>query len=241
MELKDRLRELRGNITQTDCANNIGVSPANYTKWEKGVAPTYKVLIQIADYYNVSLDYLTGRTNYKNPEYKELCEDTGLTENALKGLQLIRESSEHNSVDILRALNYLLERELDDEVQAALAEYQLCADKYYMYEYFPDGESKFALSTLLFYIANDLNSKADDDFYDFYRELAHKRSSYLDHSERIKEDYRDSRLIRSIRTLEERFIDEILPNEILPTLRSNYVFDINLFKSLNNTDLNHKK
>ena len=231
MELKDRLRELRGNITQTDCANNIGVSPANYTKWEKGVAPTYKVLIQIADYYNVSLDYLTGRTNYKNPEYKELCEDTGRTENALKGLQLIRESSELNSVDLLGALNFLLERELDERVQTALEEYQFCADKCYMYEYFPREEDNvFALSTLLFYIANNLNGTVDDEFYNFYREIAYKRASDL-RQDSMKEDLRNARLMDSVRALEKKYLNEI-PNEILPFLRVSYINYITLFKRL---------
>ena len=85
MELKDRLRELRGKITQIECANNIGVSPVNYSKWERGLTiPDYKTLIRIADYHNVSLDYLTGRVDYEDLSYRAACEQTGLTENAIK-------------------------------------------------------------------------------------------------------------------------------------------------------------
>lgn len=85
MKLKDRLRELRGNITQTQFAKNIGVTAGNYSKWERGeTIPDYKTLIRIANYHNVSLDYLTGRTNYKDTDYKNTSIDTGLTENAIK-------------------------------------------------------------------------------------------------------------------------------------------------------------
>lgn len=85
MELKDRLQELRGNISQRKCAENLGVRFANYNKWEKGTnIPNYRTLIQIADYYNVTLDYLTGRVNYNDKSYKNACEQTGLTENAIK-------------------------------------------------------------------------------------------------------------------------------------------------------------
>ena len=85
MELKDRLRELRGKITQIECANNLGVKFANYNKWENGIStPNYKILIKIADYYNVSLDYLTGRVDYEDLSYRAACEQTGLTENAIK-------------------------------------------------------------------------------------------------------------------------------------------------------------
>lgn len=72
MELKDRLRELRGNMSQADCAAELGVPLANYNKWENGVNPSIKVLCQIADYYNITLDYLVGRTNVKDINYKDI-------------------------------------------------------------------------------------------------------------------------------------------------------------------------
>lgn len=85
MELKDRLQELRGDITRTDCANSIGILPHNYSRWERGISnPDYKTLIQIADYYDVSLDYLTGRTDFKNADYQQITIETGLTENTIK-------------------------------------------------------------------------------------------------------------------------------------------------------------
>ena len=85
MELKDRLRELRGKKSQRQCASDLNVKFTNYNKWESGInIPNYKTLIDIADYYDVSLDYLTGRTDFKNADYQQTTIETGLTENAIK-------------------------------------------------------------------------------------------------------------------------------------------------------------
>lgn len=108
MELKDRLRELRGNSSQIECANNLGVKFANYNKWENGIStPNYKILIKIADYYNVSLDYLTGRVDYEDLSYRAACEQTGLTENAIKGIQQLQKDSTDN-FNYIGMLNELL-------------------------------------------------------------------------------------------------------------------------------------
>ena len=84
MELKDRLRELRGNRTQTKIAELLGVKPNNYNGWENGKEPNIETLIKIADYHGVTLDYLTGRTDFKNTDYQQTTIDTGLTENTIK-------------------------------------------------------------------------------------------------------------------------------------------------------------
>ncbi|MGN1014112.1 MAG: helix-turn-helix domain-containing protein [Butyricicoccus sp.] len=109
MLLKDRLRELRGNRTQTQMAELLGVKPNNYNGWENGKEPNVETLIRIADYHNVTLDYLMGRVDYKHPEYRQVNIDTGLTEAAIHGVQTIRDTStDENKIN---ALNYLLELE----------------------------------------------------------------------------------------------------------------------------------
>lgn len=55
------LREARG-LSQKEFADILGVERTRYGKWEtKGYEPTFDVLIRIADYFDVSLDYLLGR------------------------------------------------------------------------------------------------------------------------------------------------------------------------------------
>lgn len=64
-----RLKELRKThkITQKQLANNINLSERNYQSLEYGnIKPSYETLIKLADYFDVSLDYLVGRTDNPN-------------------------------------------------------------------------------------------------------------------------------------------------------------------------------
>ncbi|MCI9111039.1 MAG: helix-turn-helix transcriptional regulator [Eubacterium sp.] len=64
--LYKRIKELRKEkgITQVNVSTNIGVEESYYGKYERGVHDIpLSVLIKLADFYNVSLDYITERTN----------------------------------------------------------------------------------------------------------------------------------------------------------------------------------
>ncbi len=54
------LRKNRG-VTQEQLASHLGVSPQAVSKWENGSYPDGDLLPQIADYFEVSIDYLYGR------------------------------------------------------------------------------------------------------------------------------------------------------------------------------------
>lgn len=65
----DRIKQLKiqKHLLQKDIANEIGVSLRAYQYYETDQRePTMSVLIALADYFDVSLDYLVGRTD--NPE-----------------------------------------------------------------------------------------------------------------------------------------------------------------------------
>ena len=54
-----RLKELRGNKTQVEVAKSLKIPQTTYSNYENGISePNIKKLIEIADYYGVSLDYL---------------------------------------------------------------------------------------------------------------------------------------------------------------------------------------
>ena len=66
-----RLRELRmqQNITQLKLAMDLGLNQNAVSRYETGEREAdYKTLILLADYFNVSIDYLLERTD--NPERK---------------------------------------------------------------------------------------------------------------------------------------------------------------------------
>ncbi len=66
MELNEALRRFRKEkkITQVQAAKAAGISEAMYQFYEYGKSePTASVLIALADYFDVSLDYLVGRSD----------------------------------------------------------------------------------------------------------------------------------------------------------------------------------
>ncbi len=65
-----RLRELREDkdLTQAQISKILNMSQTGYSKYETGEndVPT-KILIELAKYYNVSVDYILGITNETKP------------------------------------------------------------------------------------------------------------------------------------------------------------------------------
>lgn len=54
------------NLSQEQIAEKINVSQRAYAHYEKGDRqPNIETMIKLADYYKISLDYLTGRYKIK--------------------------------------------------------------------------------------------------------------------------------------------------------------------------------
>jgi len=63
----DRLKELRRQklISQKLLAETIGLSERGIQNYERGTnKPTSDILVKLADFFGVTVDYLVGRTNY---------------------------------------------------------------------------------------------------------------------------------------------------------------------------------
>lgn len=66
MEIGSRIKLLRleRKVTQKDIAEHIGVSSVSVQRFEYGsVRPSLDTLISLADFFDVSLDYLVGRSD----------------------------------------------------------------------------------------------------------------------------------------------------------------------------------
>ena len=64
--LSDRLLQLKkeNGLLQKEIAASIGISLRSYQRYESGERkPDSDILEKLADYFNVSLDYLTGRSD----------------------------------------------------------------------------------------------------------------------------------------------------------------------------------
>ena len=70
----ENIRSLRidHGLTQKQVATHLGISQNTYSQYEIGVL-NYPIdaLITLADLYDVSIDYLVGRTNEKKPYPKK--------------------------------------------------------------------------------------------------------------------------------------------------------------------------
>lgn len=70
----ERMRDMRedNDLTQKKIAEYLMCGQSLYSKYEKGEREIpLSLLIKLADYYDVSLDYLVGRTDVKKPYLKE--------------------------------------------------------------------------------------------------------------------------------------------------------------------------
>lgn len=70
----ERLKFLRENsgLTQQGVADILNVSRATIAGYEtKGKQPDYEKLTKLAEYFNVSVDYLLGRSNTRNVDVIE--------------------------------------------------------------------------------------------------------------------------------------------------------------------------
>lgn len=65
-----RLRELREKkqVSQDDVSKFLGVERTTYTSYESGRSRPVRVLNKLAEYYNVSIDYLLGLADLPLPK-----------------------------------------------------------------------------------------------------------------------------------------------------------------------------
>lgn len=66
MDFKENLKKVRKELkyTQKQVSIGIGITERNYQDWEYGRnKPGFDSLIALADFFNVSLDYLCGRSD----------------------------------------------------------------------------------------------------------------------------------------------------------------------------------
>ncbi|WP_203334325.1 helix-turn-helix domain-containing protein [Planococcus beigongshangi] len=94
--LSDRLKNLRTrrNITQSDLAKRIGVARTTYAMYEQGQRePDYETLQRLADFYEVSVDYLLGRTETPNA--------TNVDDQADKSHFISKIASEFPDIDLM--------------------------------------------------------------------------------------------------------------------------------------------
>lgn len=90
-----RLREIREDrgLSAASVAAALGIHPSTLANYENGaVCPSVKMLIQIADLFSVSLDYLIAHDTSRSMDTttEQVCRYTGLSPQAVRGLHKTR-------------------------------------------------------------------------------------------------------------------------------------------------------
>ena len=115
-EIGARIRNLRKerSMSTMQLANKLGVSEETLKKWEGGERSIHiSHFQQLANLWEISIDYLIGRTEYTNIGNQEISESTGLTN---KTIDKLRSFNEKGYDKPARVLNYLFDEVNHDEL-----------------------------------------------------------------------------------------------------------------------------
>ena len=87
-------------VTQDQLATHLGVSPQAVSKWENGSYPEGDLVPKIADFFEVSIDYLYGRTD-RDKSFEQVVFDR-VSETVKKESERMKRNDEHEDLAALQ-------------------------------------------------------------------------------------------------------------------------------------------
>ena len=143
-----RINELRKekSLTLRQLAKDLDISYSSLNKYEReDQQPSFGTLIKIADYFNVSVDYLLGNSDGRIISDQELYDRLGLTDDAIFHLEQLcnlATENEHNK-NLLKNVNILLSdyetlNAISNYLNSSLKDYQYAVVKSYVSQYGED-------------------------------------------------------------------------------------------------------
>lgn len=113
MEFKDNLKQLRNKrgLSQAELAEKLGFSTGLIGMYESGKRkPSYEALEIIADFFNISIDYLMGKESksiyYLDPEAAEIAQEV----QQRPELKILFDASRKVSADDLELVINMIDR-----------------------------------------------------------------------------------------------------------------------------------
>lgn len=103
----NRIKELRAekNIFQSKLASLLKVRQNTISNWETGRSePDQDALREMSKIFGVSIDYILGNTDIKNPLTSE--DISGLTEKQIKILEMMDKLPEQDQDDLIQQAEY---------------------------------------------------------------------------------------------------------------------------------------
>lgn len=208
--LGDRIKHLRklSGLTREDLSEKLGISIHTLAKYEQSQRePDICTLNEIADYFNVTTDYLTGRSDSKQNEFKEF-----FTKEEIDILSNLSVEKQKFIIEEINALkNYIFSLiETTEFTEDILTNFQIMITL--LYTFF----SNLKLKSLQF--ESDLNIKIKSDLYKF--------KSY----EELLESLKRNNLVSEKNFLLNNDISEILNQ--LQSIQSNFISHANRYALL---------
>lgn len=110
--ISKRLKQLRAehNLTQTDLAKVLGIAKTTLAAYEQGKSePNIDTIIKIADFFNITTDYLLGHSDGRKLENQEIYEYLGLIDESIETLSIFKQLENNKyTKNQLRNINVLL-------------------------------------------------------------------------------------------------------------------------------------
>lgn len=104
------LREELG-LSQAEFANKIGLTQQSISLYEKEERkPSQDVLEALSDFFNVSIDYLLGKSESRSPEHIKLSDEDVRFMNGIKKLDENEKKIIRNTMDYLMGVNTVYQR-----------------------------------------------------------------------------------------------------------------------------------
>lgn len=105
----NRIKKLRSEagLLQADLAKQLKIRQNTVSNWETGRhEPDQDALREMSKMFGVSIDYILGNTDIKNPLTSE--DMNGLTENQIKILEMMGQMTSQQQDELLRQARYQL-------------------------------------------------------------------------------------------------------------------------------------
>ena len=143
-----RLRELIGEKTQNEIAEELNITRQSIGQWTNGnTTPDIATLCKLADYFDVSADYLLCRTDIKSPntDLQAVCNYTGLSEEAIQKLQ--HSADKVNKIPFSALASDIIESSFfSDDAELGIVEREVIRFLRYLISNFCDNTKKDSMS-----------------------------------------------------------------------------------------------
>lgn len=91
------------NKAPNKVAAELGITSGTATKWKNGAVPQDRTIKKIADYFGVTVEYLKGETDNRNPTADD---GSGMEKEVIRLFGMIKEERKEEVMNYLRFMVY---------------------------------------------------------------------------------------------------------------------------------------